>query len=100
VVSKPQDDYAIVDGGYKAFSTDKPFGPRSKSMPDLAWAWGGDEHGRISLAGKPVPVNVGDRMDFVIPHCDPSVNLYDRIWCLRGDSVEAVWPITARGMSQ
>ena len=100
VVSKPQDDYAIVDGGFKAFSTDKPFGPRSKSMPELAWAWGGDEHGKISLAGKPVPVNVGDRMDFVIPHCDPSVNLYDRMWCLRAGNVEAVWPITARGMSQ
>lgn len=100
VVSKPQDDFAIVDGGFKAFSTDKPFGPRSKKFPELAWAWGGDEHGKISLAGKSVPVNVGDRLDFVIPHCDPSVNLYDRIWCLRGDTVEAVWAVTARGMSQ
>jgi D-serine deaminase-like pyridoxal phosphate-dependent protein len=100
VVSKPSDDLAVVDGGLKAFSTDKPFGPRSKSMPELAWAWGGDEHGKLSLAGKPVPVNVGDRLDFIIPHCDPSVNLYDRIFCLRGESVEAIWPVSARGMSQ
>ena len=27
-------------------------------------------------------------------------NLYDRIYCLRGDNVEAVWQIAARGMSQ
>jgi len=100
VVSKPSDDLAIVDGGFKAFSTDKPFGPRSRTMPDLEWAWGGDEHGKLSLKGKPVPLNVGDRMDFVIPHCDPSVNLYDRLYCLRGDEVEAVWPVVARGMSQ
>jgi D-serine deaminase-like pyridoxal phosphate-dependent protein len=45
-------------------------------------------------------VKLGDRIEFVIPHCDPSVNLYDRIYCLRGDRVEAAWPITARGMSQ
>jgi D-serine deaminase-like pyridoxal phosphate-dependent protein len=30
-------------------------------------------------------------------HCDPTVNLYDDIICLRGDTVEAVWPIAARG---
>jgi D-serine deaminase-like pyridoxal phosphate-dependent protein len=47
-----------------------------------------------------MPVNVGDRIEFVIPHCDPSVNLYDRIYCLRGDHVEAAWKIAARGMSQ
>jgi len=100
VVSKPTDELAIVDGGLKAFSTDKPFGPRAKSLPELGWAWGGDEHGKVTLGGKPVPLQVGDRLDFVVPHCDPSVNLYDRIFCLRGEAVEAVWPITARGMSQ
>ena len=30
-------------------------------------------------------------------HCDPPVNLYDWIVGLRGDRVESVWPITARG---
>jgi D-serine deaminase-like pyridoxal phosphate-dependent protein len=100
VVSKPSEELAIVDGGFKAFATDKPFGPRSTAMAELTWAWGGDEHGKLSMGGKPVPLHVGDRLEFVIPHCDPSVNLYDRIYCLRGDAVEAIWPITARGMSQ
>ncbi len=30
-------------------------------------------------------------------HCDPTVNLYDWYVAVRGDRVEAVWPITARG---
>jgi D-serine deaminase-like pyridoxal phosphate-dependent protein len=30
-------------------------------------------------------------------HCDPTVNLYDELICFRGDTVEAVWPIAARG---
>ncbi|MBI3210542.1 MAG: DSD1 family PLP-dependent enzyme [Candidatus Solibacter usitatus] len=99
VVSKPKDDMAIVDGGYKAFSTDKPFPPRFRGGDAIAYAFAGDEHGRISSAGAR-SVHVGDRLEFIIPHCDPSVNLYDRIFGVRGDQVESVWRITARGMSQ
>jgi D-serine deaminase-like pyridoxal phosphate-dependent protein len=100
VVSKPNDEQAVVDGGYKAFSTDRPFTPESKTVPGIVFNWGGDEHGRLALAKATRAVNVGDRLEFIVPHCDPSVNLYDRIFALRGDNVEAVWPIAARGMSQ
>jgi D-serine deaminase-like pyridoxal phosphate-dependent protein len=93
-------DTAIVDGGYKAFSTDRAFTPVLKGRDDVPYAWAGDEHGRIDLTKAPLDVKVGDRLEFVIPHCDPSVNLYDRIHCLRGERVEAIWPIAARGMSQ
>jgi len=100
VVSKPTDGLAIVDGGFKAFSTDKPFTPEAKGIAGIAYAWGGDEHGKLDLSKASAAVNVGDRLEFIVPHCDPSVNLYDRIHCVRGDSVEAVWKIAARGMSQ
>lgn len=100
VVSKPSDEVAIVDGGFKAFSTDRPFMPEAKSIQGIAYSWGGDEHGKLNLAKASAPVNLGDRLEFIIPHCDPSVNLYDRLYCLRGDRVEAVWRIAARGMSQ
>jgi len=100
VVSKPTDQQAVVDGGLKAFSTDKPFPPEARHIQGITFSWGGDEHGRLNIARASAPVSVGDRIEFIIPHCDPSVNLYDRINCLRGDSVEAVWRIAARGMSQ
>ena len=100
VVSKPSDQQAVVDGGLKAFSTDKPFTPEAKGIEGLVFTWGGDEHGKLNLAKASAPVNVGDRIEFVIPHCDPSVNLYDRIFGVRGDAVECIWPIAARGMSQ
>ena len=93
-------DAAIVDGGYKAFSTDRPFTPEAMALPGVPYAWAGDEHGRLDLTKAQVDVKLGDRLEFIVPHCDPSVNLYDRIYCLRGDHVEAVWPIAARGMSQ
>jgi D-serine deaminase-like pyridoxal phosphate-dependent protein len=93
---------AIVDGGYKAFSTDRPFRPRAKdpALADVPFAWGGDEHGRLDLSKAQREVRLGDRLEFIVPHCDPSVNLYDAIHCLRGDRVEAIWPVAARGMSQ
>ena len=100
VVSKPADAIAVVDGGFKAFSTDKPFAPEACSLPGLTFSWAGDEHGIIRMDGASLPVKVGDRIEFIIPHCDPSVNLYDRIYCLRGENVEDVWNIAARGMSQ
>ena len=91
---------AIVDGGFKAFSTDRAFTPEARQLDGVSYAWAGDEHGRLDLTHAPREVKVGDRIEFVIPHCDPSVNLYDQIYCVRGDRVEEVWKIAARGMSQ
>lgn len=91
---------AIVDGGFKAFSTDRPFTPEARAIQGVTYAWAGDEHGRLDLTNASTEVKLGDRIEFVVPHCDPSVNLYDRLYCLRGDRVEAVWPIAARGKSQ
>ncbi|MGE3490997.1 MAG: DSD1 family PLP-dependent enzyme [Vicinamibacterales bacterium] len=99
VVSRPP-GFAIVDGGYKAFSTDRPFTPTPVDLPGVAYGWAGDEHGRLDLAAAPRELKVGDRLEFIPPHCDPTVNLYDQLYALRGDRVEAVWPIAARGKSQ
>ena len=101
VVSR-RPDVAIVDGGYKAFSTDRPFRPQAKdpALAEVPFAWGGDEHGRLDLTKAQRDVKLGDRLEFIVPHCDPSVNLYDSIYGLRGDRVESVWRIAARGMSQ
>jgi D-serine deaminase-like pyridoxal phosphate-dependent protein len=100
VVSKPSKSLAVVDGGYKAFATDRPYVPEAIGIPGIRYTWGGDEHGKLDLTDATMAVELGDRIEFVVPHCDPTVNLYDRIYCLRGDAVEAVWEISARGMSQ
>ena len=46
VVSRPP-GFAIVDGGYKAFSTDRPFTPRPVGIDGVTYGWAGDEHGRL-----------------------------------------------------
>jgi D-serine deaminase-like pyridoxal phosphate-dependent protein len=91
---------AIVDGGYKAFSTDRPFTPKAVGIDGVVYHWAGDEHGRLDVSNASRDLKLGDRVEFIPPHVDPTVNLYDNIHALRGDRVEAVWPIAARGKSQ
>lgn len=99
VVSRPN-GMAIVDGGYKAFSTDRPFTPQPLGINGVSYEWAGDEHGRLRMATASRDLKVGDRLEFIPPHIDPTVNLYDEIYALRGERVEAIWPIAARGKSQ
>ena len=99
VVSRPADEHVIIDSGFKAMATDRSFLPVPKD-PELKFSFGGDEHGKLVSTGGALRLQVGDRVEIIAPHCDPTVNLYDRLYCTRGNAVEAVWSIAARGMSQ
>jgi len=100
VISQSHVGLATVDAGFKAFSTDKPFVPELKSDPGVKFRWAGDEHGILELEDARQAIKLGDRLEFIPPHCDPTVNLYDFIYAVRGDRVEEIWPVQARGMSQ
>jgi D-serine deaminase-like pyridoxal phosphate-dependent protein len=92
VVSANHDGWVTVDGGFKAFATDRGYGPEAPSQPGSAYRWGGDEFGYLDRA----TARLGDKIEFIPPHCDPTVNLYDRIHACRGDEVKSVWPIMER----
>jgi 3-hydroxy-D-aspartate aldolase len=99
VVSVPAADRAMVDAGLKAFSTDKPFPPEPVERPGIEYGFAGDEHGRLTITDRDRAPKPGERIEFFPPHCDPTINLYDRIWAVRGPTVEAVWDVAARGRS-
>ena len=99
VVSVPTRDRAMVDAGLKAFSTDKPFPPEPVERPGIEYAFAGDEHGRLTITDPSRAPRLGERIEFFPPHCDPTINLYDRVYAVRGLNVEAVWEIAARGRS-
>jgi 3-hydroxy-D-aspartate aldolase len=42
-------------------------------------------------------LNVGEGVRLIPGHCDPTVNLYNWYVGVRGNRVEQLWPITARG---
>jgi len=97
VVSKSHKGVATIDAGFKAFATDRPFGPDIKEGPAVKYHFGGDEHGILEILSPEGDSEsafvLGSKLEFVVPHCDPTVNLYDRILCTRDDKVEAVWTI-------
>jgi D-serine deaminase-like pyridoxal phosphate-dependent protein len=95
VVSANHEAFVTVDAGFKAFSADRPFGPEAVNLPGSVYRWGGDEFGYLDCPAGTRP-RLGDRIEFVPPHCDPTVNLHDCIYACRGDRVEAVWPVMNR----
>jgi len=61
---------------------------------------GGDEHGRLTVSEAGRLPALGQLIEFFPPHCDPTINLYDKIYVMRGQQVEAIWDIAGRGCSQ
>ncbi len=96
VMSTPVPERAIVDAGLKAFAFDSG-PPLVHGRPGLEYAKAYDEHGVLTVSQHASPARLGDRLWLVPGHCDPTVNLYDWIVGVRGDRVECVWPVTARG---
>ena len=96
VVSVSHPGMVTVDAGIKAFATDVAEKPEAKGWEGLAYSRSGDEFGRLAATSGASLPGIGERLEFIVPHCDPTVNLYDRIYAMRGEKVEAVWPIVAR----
>ena len=89
-----------TDGGIKAFAMDGPMPEITDGAPDGAtYDFMGDEHGRIVLPEGANGPEVGAVVTCTTPHCDPNVNLYDLYHCVRGDRLEAIWRIEARGQT-
>ncbi len=97
VMSAPTQDRALVDAGLKALAMDSG-PPFVADMPKVAFGRASDEHGILDLSETNGEVSLGDKLKLIPGHCDPTVNLYDWYVGFRGNHVEALWPITARGM--
>jgi D-serine deaminase-like pyridoxal phosphate-dependent protein len=95
VMSHATAERAVVDAGLKALSVDSGM-PLVADLPGVEFLKASDEHGVLKVA-QGVRVAVGDKIRLIPGHCDPTVNLYDWIVGVRGDKVESVWPVTARG---
>lgn len=96
VVSTTHDDRVTIDAGTKAIDATVAHRPEAKGREDLVYSKGGDEFGIVTSSTRDPLPRLGDQIEFIVPHCDPNVNLYDRLYAVRGDHVEGVWAIAAR----
>jgi D-serine deaminase-like pyridoxal phosphate-dependent protein len=97
VMSTPAEGRALVDAGLKALAMDSG-PPTVADMPGVEFGRASDEHGILDIAKTNHPLRLGDKLKLIPGHCDPTVNMYDWYVGYRGDRVEALWPIVARGM--
>jgi 3-hydroxy-D-aspartate aldolase len=89
-----------TDAGAKALTLNTP-DAGVIGEPGMDYNAGSDEFGVIRFSSPPSKdYKIGDKLELIVPHCDPVVNEYDQMYGIRKDRVEAVWKVTARGKSQ
>lgn len=96
--------HAVCDAGHKSHAIDSglPTVYAPEGAQDLDYVNGGDEHGILRSARPGVPVPEIGRVLWLIPgHCDPTVNLHDRMIGVKGGledgTVHRIIRVDARG---
>ena len=101
VVSANHSGLVTIDSGYKSLSTDGGVAVVQRGAPDTAFfAFMGDEHAALIAPGIGTQLAPGDPVSLTVPHCDPTVNLYDSYHVVAGDTLTAIWPVSARGRAR
>lgn len=89
-----------TDAGAKALTLNVPTAGVI-GEPGMTYNAGSDEFGGISFQTPPAKnYKIGDKLELIVPHCDPVVNEYDQMYGIRGNTVESILTVTARGKSQ
>jgi 3-hydroxy-D-aspartate aldolase len=100
VISANRGGLVTTDAGLKAFATDDGVPVVVHGAPEGAvYFFFGDEQGGVIYSEEAGKLARGHQLACVVPHCDPTVNLYDCYHAMRGDTLEAIWPVDGRGRS-
>jgi D-serine deaminase-like pyridoxal phosphate-dependent protein len=106
VVSTALPGQMIIDGGSKTFSSDRLANSAEVTFGQVVEAPGArfhkmnEEHGFVDLAHAEAEFSVGDRVRVIPNHICVAVNLHEKVYGLRGETVEEVWSVDARGKLQ
>ena len=98
VLNAQYEGRVTTDAGAKACTINQPW-PIVKGETGMSYTSGSDEFGTLRYDDPSRTYKLGDKLELIVSHCDPVVNLYDQMYGVRNDRVEAVWRIAARGMS-
>lgn len=101
VVSANHDGLVTIDAGYKGLSTDGGVALVQRGPGEGArFAFMGDEHSALIKPGISAELRSGDAVTLTVPHCDPTVNLYDYYHVVQGDTLVDLWHVGARGRAR
>ncbi len=103
IVSRPSPERAVIDAGTKVFTMDGDDSPIGTGRgyvighPGIVVSWFTEEHGMLKLPPDDQRLQVGDTLEIVPVHCCGVMNMFDEVAAVRGDAVEAIWPVLGRG---
>jgi D-serine deaminase-like pyridoxal phosphate-dependent protein len=95
VVSRPTRDRCVADCGHKSMTKDHG-NPRVRGIEGASVISLNDEHATIALPTDST-VSIGDLIEVLPSHVDPTINLHDVFYVVEGERVVDIWPIAARG---
>jgi D-serine deaminase-like pyridoxal phosphate-dependent protein len=101
VVSRPTADRAILDAGSKTLTNDPTPAGGYGYFPDYpeAVTFGqSEEHGHVDLSRCARKPEIGERVQVIPNHACGTTNLHNEVVAHRRGRVEAIWPVTARGL--
>ncbi|KAE8392520.1 hypothetical protein BDV23DRAFT_151028 [Aspergillus alliaceus] len=98
VISKQGDRQVTIDTGLKSLTTDS--GLAECKDPRYQHQNLGDEHGALSWEEGTPALDVGDRVEMIPSHIDPTINLHDFYYAHRKGVIEEIWPVDSRGKVQ
>jgi D-serine deaminase-like pyridoxal phosphate-dependent protein len=105
VVSRVKLERAVLDSGRKAIHPDihppQIAGLVSgRPLPDAAVVQLSAEHATLELGTQSQDLRIGDKIELIPGYSDHTTPLHTHLYGMRGDRVESVWPIAARGCLQ
>jgi D-serine deaminase-like pyridoxal phosphate-dependent protein len=100
VVSRPTPDRGILDAGSKSLSSDlhglDGYGYICE-YPDAKIYALSEEHGHVDFSACERKPEIGERLTIIPNHCCTVTSLFDEVVGARGDQVEVIWQVSARG---
>lgn len=101
VISANHNTHVTVDAGTKSmYKVDTRPGIISHDNLIYDWDGFGDEHGKVIAIGEAKLPKLGDVIELVVGHCDPTINLFDKFFITENNIVTDCWDIDLRGKSQ
>ncbi len=98
VISRPNPVLCVLDSGHKACTEDHG-NPDVRDIDGASVLFLSDEHASLNIPADS-SLKVGDHVQLVPSHIDPTINLHDVFYALEGERVTGVWPISARGYGE
>ncbi|KAH7219696.1 major facilitator superfamily domain-containing protein [Fusarium oxysporum] len=98
IVSKQGERQVTIDTGLKSLTTDS--GLAECKDQRYSYFQLGDEHGALTWEEGTPALDVGDRVEMIPSHIDPTVNLHDFYYAYRNGVIEEIWPVDSRGKVQ